>query len=165
MAKRVGANRNRLLAEARSRKHVRFRSHLARTVRTGLLAASIGSAGVWVGPKAIAWAHRSPLFTLRLIEVDYEVLWVIRRAIKTSEGRKGTAFDTAAAVFKQALPTWETLVHKGLSTGEGLILKVADPQVKTDKQGQIQIVQDGGLYDGDAPGYPSETGLKCMHGR
>lgn len=62
---------------------------------------------------------------------------------RTSVGRKGTALDVASNVFDLALPTYSVLRHGGLSTGEGLIHKVRDPILKTDKEGNPSIVDEG----------------------
>ncbi|MFH1921476.1 MAG: DUF3987 domain-containing protein [Planctomycetota bacterium] len=62
---------------------------------------------------------------------------------RTSVGRKGTGLDVAGNVFNLAVPNYGMLLHGGLSTGEGLIAKVADPVIRTDKEGGLVVVSDG----------------------
>jgi hypothetical protein len=50
---------------------------------------------------------------------------------RTSDGRKGTGWDAIKPVFARADPEWARgRVQSGLSSGEGLIHAVRDPQVK-----------------------------------
>ena len=61
----------------------------------------------------------------------------------TSEGRKGMALNAAKAVFADVDPDWMTTrLLTGLSTGEGLIYAVRDPQVSDDNE-----VVDSGVAD------------------
>jgi hypothetical protein len=46
----------------------------------------------------------------------------------SATGRKGTGGDNIRALFKQIDPVWEKRVVSGLSTGEGLIARVADKE-------------------------------------
>jgi hypothetical protein len=50
---------------------------------------------------------------------------------RTSDGRKGTGWDAIKPVFARADPEWTgERVQSGLSSGEGLIHAVRDPQIK-----------------------------------
>jgi Protein of unknown function (DUF3987) len=58
---------------------------------------------------------------------------------RTSEGRKGTGWDAVKPVFARADPDWtRERVQGGLSSGEGLIHAVRDPQTKT-----VQVKERG----------------------
>ena len=58
---------------------------------------------------------------------------------RTSDGRKGTGWDAIKPVFAWADPEWaRERVQSGLSSGEGLIHAVRDPQTKT-----VQVKERG----------------------
>ncbi len=58
---------------------------------------------------------------------------------RTSDGRKGTGWDAVKPVFARADPEWTgERVQSVLSSGEGLIHAVRDPQTKT-----VQVKERG----------------------
>ena len=58
---------------------------------------------------------------------------------RTSDGRKGTGWDAIKSVFALADPEWASeRVQSGLSSGEGLIHAVRDPQTK-----QVPVKEKG----------------------
>ena len=62
----------------------------------------------------------------------------------TSQGRKGTGGDRAKSLFQNLDLDWiSDRVQNGLVSGEGLIHAVRDPVIKTDKNGQQSIVDEG----------------------
>lgn len=75
---------------------------------------------------------------------------------RTSDGRKGTGWDAIKPVFALADPEWaRERVQSGLSSGEGLIHAVRDPQTKQvpeKKQGKatgkyVEEIEDHGVED------------------
>jgi len=75
---------------------------------------------------------------------------------RTSDGRKGTGWDAIKPVFARADPEWaRERVQSGLSSGEGLIHAVRDPQTKqvavkergTPTGEYVEEVEDHGVVD------------------
>jgi hypothetical protein len=75
---------------------------------------------------------------------------------RTSDGRKGTGWDAIKPVFARADPEWaRERVQSGLSSGEGLIHAVRDPQTKqvavkergTPTGEYVEEIEDHGVED------------------
>jgi hypothetical protein len=75
---------------------------------------------------------------------------------RTSDGRKGTGWDAIKPVFARADPEWaRERVQSGLSSGEGLIHAVRDPQTKqvpVKERGKptgeyVEEIEDHGVED------------------
>ena len=70
----------------------------------------------------------------------------------TSKGRKGTSWDHARRIGKLIDPSWESeCIKSGLTSGEGLIYHVRDPQEKKEK-----TPADEGVADKRLVAYESE---------
>jgi Protein of unknown function (DUF3987) len=68
----------------------------------------------------------------------------------TGVGRKGTSWGRIRGLFDKAAPDWRaTCVKSGLSSGEGLIYHVRDPQTKiVEKDGKpVETLLDAGIPD------------------
>jgi Protein of unknown function (DUF3987) len=62
----------------------------------------------------------------------------------TASARKGTSRKRIQRLMREAAPTWEVeCVSSGLSTGEGLIARVRDPEYGTNKKGETELVHQG----------------------
>jgi hypothetical protein len=62
----------------------------------------------------------------------------------TSAARKGTSRRRISRVFHEAAPSWEAeCTVSGLSTGEGLIARVRDPEYGTNKKGETELIHPG----------------------
>jgi hypothetical protein len=67
---------------------------------------------------------------------------------RTGTGRKGDAWNMARAVIEPADPDWaKTGIRSGLSSGEGLIYHVRDPQYAPDKKTGEPVLVDAGVAD------------------
>ena len=75
---------------------------------------------------------------------------------RTGSGKKGTAWNEAAALLRRLDPTWR--VRTGISSGEGLVYHVRDPEFerrpaeeeefhKADDDGMISEMIDSGVAD------------------
>ena len=96
----------------------------------GVLGSLVSSASVHVGAGV----------RIRLGDSTYPVLvWTILCG-GTSSGRKGTAAGVAARVFDEADPTFsKDRVLSGVSSGEGLIHAVRDPDDDDDDEGKNEL--------------------------
>ncbi len=92
--------------------------------------------GSAVGPaphaRVGATQHRPNLFAVQVGE--------------TSRARKGTVHHEVLLLMKLADPVWAARVLGGLSSGEGLIHAVRDPEWKVDKDGE-PVLADPGVED------------------
>jgi hypothetical protein len=62
----------------------------------------------------------------------------------TAKARKGTAEGWVRDLLRMAAPAWDRgCVTSGLSTGEGLIARVRDPEYSKDKKGREELVHPG----------------------
>jgi len=63
---------------------------------------------------------------------------------ETAAGRKGTAHDWVAEVFRQTDPYYvDACMLGGLSSGEGVIHSVRDTKTKTLKDGSVSVMDEG----------------------
>lgn len=63
---------------------------------------------------------------------------------ETAKARKGTSEGWVRDVVRTAAPQWaERCIVSGLSTGEGLIAHVRDPEYAKNKKGETELVQPG----------------------
>jgi hypothetical protein len=62
----------------------------------------------------------------------------------TASARKGTSRKRINRLFREAVPDWEAdCIAGGLSTGEGLIARVRDPEYQQNKKGELELVHAG----------------------
>jgi Protein of unknown function (DUF3987) len=62
----------------------------------------------------------------------------------TAKSRKGTAEGWVRDLLRIAAPTWDrNCIASGLSTGEGLIARVRDPEYGKDKKGRDELIHPG----------------------
>ena len=62
----------------------------------------------------------------------------------TASARKGTSRKRVGRLFREAVPDWEAdCITSGLSTGEGLIARVRDPEYQENKKGETELVHAG----------------------
>ncbi len=63
---------------------------------------------------------------------------------ETAKGRKGTSWGRIRRLLEKVDQEWaDTRIVGGLSSGEGLIYEVRDPVEKLNKQGELEIVDEG----------------------
>lgn len=63
---------------------------------------------------------------------------------KSSVGKKGTSWGTPELIFRNIDEPWSrNRVANGLSSGEGLIHEVRDPQTRTSKDGKVETIDEG----------------------
>jgi hypothetical protein len=62
----------------------------------------------------------------------------------TATARKGTSRKRIQRLMREAAPTWDAdCTSSGLSTGEGLIARVRDPEYGTNKKGETELLHQG----------------------
>ena len=62
----------------------------------------------------------------------------------TSKSRKGSGENRIKRLFQEACPDWSRGQYRGtLSSGEGLVHAVRDPQLKINKNGKEELVDEG----------------------
>jgi hypothetical protein len=93
----------------------------------GVLASLLAGAGVAAGPKPHVQVGntRHPL-----------LIWPLLFG-RTGSGRKGEATDTAEMFLRAAVWDWADITVTGLSSGEGLIERIRDPQSEDDEGGTM----------------------------
>jgi hypothetical protein len=93
----------------------------------GVLASLLAGAGVAAGPKPHVQVGntRHPL-----------LIWPLLFG-RTGSGRKGEATDTAEMFLRSAVWDWADVSVTGLSSGEGLIERIRDPQAGDDEGGTM----------------------------
>ena len=63
---------------------------------------------------------------------------------QTATARKGSAHDWAVDLLRQIDPYYvDTCIIGGLASGEGVIHQVRDPKTRTNKKGEVEILDDG----------------------
>jgi hypothetical protein len=106
--------------------------------KPALLLQYLASAGNAIG--------RKPYYRLASVN-HYPNLFVII-AGRTARSRKGTSAQDIRLVMESADPGWvRDNVKSGISSGEGIIHKVRDPQFEWDKKTQTLVCVDPGITD------------------
>lgn len=63
---------------------------------------------------------------------------------QTASARKGSAHDWVVELLRQIDPYYcDTCIIGGLASGEGMIHQVRDPKTKTNKKGEVEVLDDG----------------------
>src|SRR5215216_5127824 len=63
---------------------------------------------------------------------------------ESSKARKGTAQGRVNRLIERVDPTWATLCQAtGLASGEGVVHRVRDRRTKENKEGEVEVVDEG----------------------